>query len=72
MTSPPDHLSLPDRLRLAGFELICQDAPCWLYGAVYEAATILADQVRKPMQKPGETGERPRKIDKRLDGCRTN
>lgn len=54
MTTPPDNLSLPDRLRLAGFELILQGCPSWLYGAVYEAAEILVDTGR------GETNAAPR------------
>ena len=42
MTTASDDLSLPDRLRLAGFELILQGCPAWLYSAAYEAAAILA------------------------------
>lgn len=45
MTNPPDDLTLPDRLRLAGFELILQGCPAWLYGAVYEAAEIVTATV---------------------------
>lgn len=41
MATPPDDLTLPDRLRLAGFELILQGSPPWLYSAPYDAARLL-------------------------------
>lgn len=41
MTNSPENLSLPDRLRLAGFELMLQGCPAWLYSGPYEAARAL-------------------------------
>jgi hypothetical protein len=43
MTTPPADLSLPDRLRPAGFELILQRCPPWLFSAPYEAASALEE-----------------------------
>ena len=53
MTTSPDDLSLADRLRLAGFELILQGCPAWLFGAVYEACERLEARDGEPLSGQG-------------------